>query len=61
MTANLAPYLDSVSVKVLINGIDISASVTDVDFNGEYKINDVTTFGYGVSAQGLFIRAGSGN
>jgi hypothetical protein len=46
---NIAPYLDSVNFKVLINGVDISASVTDVDFNGEYKINDVTTFGYGVS------------
>ena len=46
---NVAPYLDSVGIKVLINDIDISDSVTDVDFNGEYKINDVTTFGYGVS------------
>jgi len=48
---NYAPYLDSVGIKAVINAVDISQYVTDVEFSGETKLNDTTTFGYGVSAQ----------
>mgnify|MGYP001582811525 CR=1 FL=1 len=48
MSINLAPVLDSVGIKVVINSLDISPYVSDVTFNGEYKLNDTTTFGYGV-------------
>ena len=47
--ANTAPYLDSVGIKAIINSVDISQYVTDVEFNGETKLNDVSTFGYGVT------------